>query len=187
MSRKCRCFQSSSDALSSRCFSFSRPPFATSIHASSVFYKICISTKRSDGLYCLNVIYTFYFHFIIHKTSISYCLYYNTAKFVPVCTFPVCVIFIDFSLFAVLGSFFSPALSLSLWSFCVLAAPFTFDFSYCTERKEKKPYEMNKIPVRIRITRELTGFCYFSFWQYADEIWCMLNVLETMHVNNKTK
>lgn len=77
---------------------------------------------------------------------------------------------------------------LSTWQFvaCLLATqPFTFDFSYCTKTKpfQKK---LNEIPVRMRIATtamaiqvgELTGFYYFSFCQYADEIWCMFNVLE---------
>lgn len=62
---------------------------------------VLVQTFRMDYI-ASTLFILFYFHFIIHKTSISYCLYYNTAKFVsvfgirvcvcvwkPVCTFPV--------------------------------------------------------------------------------------------------
>lgn len=95
------------------------------LHTTRILHQIRFSIKfvlvrcRSYGLYCFNVIYTFYFHFIIHKTSISYCLYYNTA--LKKNLWPVCTLYISSLRFYRLGSL-------------VL---FTFDFSYCTQNRTK--------------------------------------------------
>lgn len=99
-------------------------------------------------------------------------------NFVPVCTFLVFGVFL--STFASLCCCYSNSHSI-------------FHIA------QKEPYQMNAIPVRIDVDRhnkqkhrkrgrekkkreqqssfELTGFYYFSFWQYADEIWCMLTYL----------
>lgn len=125
----------------------------------------------------------FYFHFIIHKTSISYCLYYNTAKFVSVFGIRVCVCESPCVHFQ-FGVFIDFAVCCSLFV--------AFDFPYCKERY----CGMNEIPFRMcerandpnwaaggmkekgSRASELTGFYDFSFWQYADEIWCMLTYLD---------
>lgn len=161
------------------------------LHQIRFSIKFVLVGCRSYGLYCLNVIYTFYFHFIIHKTSISYCLYYNTAKIcMCMCVFCLARVYISSLRFYI---DMAVCCWLTSWLTCHSRSIFHIARKRNrTVRRNERDSSQNENNNNKNISSsssssqqwqynslgKLTGFYYFSFWQYADEIWCMFYVLE---------
>lgn len=158
------------------------------LHQIRFSIKFVLVGCRSYGLYCLNVIYTFYFHFIIHKTSISYCLYYNTAKIcmcMCLCVFCLARVYIS-SLRCYIGM--AVCCWLTSWLTCHSRSIFHIARKRNrTVRRNERDSSQNansnnggsSQQWQYNSLGKLTSFFYyFSFWQYADEIWCMFNVFE---------